>query len=66
MRGVSKFVVAFFILSVNTVWAANLPDFKTLVKQAAPAVVNISTIQKANNSHFNPFVGPKGLSLIHI
>ena len=60
MRGVSKFVVAFFILSVNAAWAANLPDFKTLVKQAAPAVVNISTIQKANNSHLNPFVGPGG------
>jgi serine protease Do len=60
MRSVSNFIIAFFILSLNFAWAASLPDFKTLVKKASPAVVNISTIQKSSGSGFNPFVGPNG------
>ncbi len=40
---------------------AELPDFKRLVKEAAPAVVNISTVPKEKSgqaSAFNPFEGP--------
>lgn len=40
---------------------AELPDFKSLVKGAAPAVVNISTVPKERNaqaSTLNPFEGP--------
>ncbi|UTW11803.1 DegQ family serine endoprotease [Marinobacterium rhizophilum] len=40
---------------------AELPDFKSLVKDAAPAVVNISTVPKeksAQASTLNPFEGP--------
>lgn len=50
------FVIASFLLLsvVASSVRAELPDFKTLVKKAAPAVVNISTIQK-KSSH--PMVG---------
>jgi serine protease Do len=47
-----RILVAFTCLLVvvsNSV-KAELPDFKLLVKQAAPAVVNISTIQKVQES----------------
>ncbi|MFC6671680.1 trypsin-like peptidase domain-containing protein [Marinobacterium aestuariivivens] len=40
---------------------AELPDFKTLVKEAAPAVVNISTVPRERGDDvysFNPFEGP--------
>jgi serine protease Do len=60
MRSIPKLIFAFFILiSPSVLWAAELPDFKSLVKQASPAVVNISTEQKAS-SQPNPFVAPNG------
>lgn len=59
MRIFSKLIFVFFVFSSGFLWADNFPDFKSLVKQAAPAVVNISTIQKtAKPSH--PFAGPNG------
>ncbi|MGB0663906.1 MAG: DegQ family serine endoprotease [Pontibacterium sp.] len=41
-------------------FAAQLPDFKTLVKQVSPAVVNISTIQKVERAAYqrHPFNDP--------
>ncbi|RAU17766.1 serine peptidase [Nitrincola tibetensis] len=47
-----------FALSVK---AQTFPDFKTLVKEASPAVVNISTVQKAapvSQDPFSQFRGP--------
>ncbi|KGK43327.1 serine peptidase [Nitrincola sp. A-D6] len=44
-------------------WAQQLPDFKTLVREAAPAVVNISTVQKVpeeSQDPFSQFRGPDG------
>ncbi|MBY4676783.1 DegQ family serine endoprotease [Marinobacterium arenosum] len=40
--------------------AASLPDFKSLVKEASPAVVNISAVQKSTETEraLNPFNGP--------
>lgn len=42
--------------------AQPLPDFKTLVREASPAVVNISTVQKSRNAElrdpFSQFRGP--------
>lgn len=47
-----------FALSVQ---AQTFPDFKTLVREASPAVVNISTVQKAapvSQDPFSQFRGP--------
>lgn len=53
----------FLLLLTNLSQAAGLPDFKSLVKDASPAVVNISTVQKraaSKPSQFNnPFQGPE-------
>lgn len=59
-----RFVIASFLLlsMVASPVKAELPDFKSLVKKAAPAVVNISTIQKKSR-HSLPgfdFKGPNG------
>ncbi|KAA0873822.1 DegQ family serine endoprotease [Nitrincola tapanii] len=52
-------------LGISTsAFAQALPDFKSLVKEAAPAVVNISTVQRANTQEafdpFSQFRGPGG------
>ena len=60
MRYLSKLIFAVFVLSVHTVSAATLPDFKSLVKEASPAVVNISTIQKVESSDGPILFGPNG------
>ncbi len=58
-------IIAFGILLtvvVSSIARAELPDFKDLVKQAAPSVVNISTVQKVSDQPvpgFN-FQGPNG------
>lgn len=58
----------FLISVVALLWAtlanaASLPDFKELVKETSPAVVNISTVQSADAEDQNPlgqFRGPNG------
>ena len=60
MRYLSKLIFAVFVLSVHTVSAASLPDFKSLVKEASPAVVNISTIQKVESPDGPILFGPNG------
>jgi serine protease Do len=58
-------IIAFGILLtvvVSSIARAELPDFRDLVKQAAPSVVNISTVQKVTAQPlqgFN-FQGPNG------
>ncbi len=55
--------LTFLLLLTSLSQAASLPDFKSLVKDASPAVVNISTVQKrtaSKPSQFNnPFQGPE-------
>lgn len=53
------------LVSVQT-WAQQLPDFKTLVRETSPAVVNISTVQKTPDEASDPFGqfrGPGGEEL---
>lgn len=50
--------MAVLMLFAGWVQAANLPDFKSLVKEASPAVVNISTIQKKTAHEFSQFNSP--------
>lgn len=49
----SIYFALILLLSACTVHA-DLPDFRQLVKQASPAVVNISTVQHARKSSTNP------------
>lgn len=61
MRAILKVILSVFVVIAIPVSAANLPDFKSLVKEASPAVVNISTIQKSNGGQRgHPFSGPGG------
>lgn len=62
MQVIRQFLTTFLIFLVLPVSAANLPDFKSLVKETSPAVVNISTVQKAqsNARGGSPFAGPNG------
>ncbi|WP_415889046.1 DegQ family serine endoprotease [Neptuniibacter sp. SY11_33] len=61
MKSISKFIVAIFFLIALPLHAASLPDFKSLVKEASPAVVNISTVQKnPRQGQSHPFQGPNG------
>ena len=62
MKTIRQLITTFLVLFVLPVSAANLPDFKSLVKETSPAVVNISTVQKAQGNARNgsPFVGPNG------
>lgn len=56
------FLLVLWLLPVQA-WSQQLPDFKTLVREAAPAVVNISTVQKApeeSQDPFSQFRGPGG------
>ncbi|WP_394164946.1 DegQ family serine endoprotease [Neptunomonas phycophila] len=60
-----RLIIAFAcLLTVFSLTAkADFPDFTSLVKQAAPAVVNISTVQKAPSSDAQngfSFQGPNG------
>ena len=59
----------FLISVVALLWttlanAASLPDFKELVKETSPAVVNISTVQSAgggdDQNPLGQFRGPNG------
>ena len=66
-----RFVIASFLLLSVVVASsvrAELPDFKTLVKKAAPAVVNISTIQKKSSQPMAgfDFKGPNGQEIPEI
>lgn len=58
MRSVSKlFAFALFVI-VLPLHANQLPDFKSLVKDTSPAVVNISTVQKGGGDQaIHPFAG---------
>lgn len=56
-----KFVLGVMLCLIWLPVRAELPDFKSLVKEAAPAVVNISTVPKeksADATALNPFEGP--------
>ncbi|SIS91798.1 DegQ family serine endoprotease [Neptunomonas antarctica] len=59
-----RFVIASVFLLATAVSSvkAELPNFKDLIKQAAPAVVNISTIQKISHPSISgfDFKGPNG------
>ncbi|MFT5708207.1 MAG: serine protease Do [Oceanospirillaceae bacterium] len=50
------------LLGVSSLSYAQLPDFKSLVKESSPAVVNIATIKKKKKKSLNAFgfKGPKG------
>ncbi len=64
MKRVFSLVCAFLVFTVLPAGAAELPDFKTLVKEASPAVVNISTVQKENEDQAAQiFRGPNGEEL---
>lgn len=56
------FLLVLWLLPVQA-WSQQLPDFKSLVREAAPAVVNISTVQKVpeeSQDPFSQFRGPGG------
>ncbi len=64
-------LVVLFGLGMSSAWARELPDFTVLVEQHSPAVVNVSTVQKAPSSRmgvpneqldefFRRFFGPEG------
>lgn len=59
-----KRLLTFFSLIVLSLssWVAQaaLPDFKSLVKETAPSVVNISTVQKVSRESPFGFQGPNG------
>src|SRR5690606_12534694 len=54
-------VLRYFVLTLLWLSAgqalANLPDFRDLVKEASPAVVNISTVQRAGGSDYQQRYG---------
>lgn len=49
--------VLIVLLMAGPVMAANLPDFRGLVKEASPAVVNISTVQRAGSAELQQRYG---------
>ena len=58
-----KLLSVLFLASLmlfSQISSAQLPDFKSLVKNSAPAVVNIATIQKTKDVSRFGFRGPKG------
>ncbi len=64
MKRVYSLVCAVILCFAAPVSAAELPDFKTLVKAASPAVVNISTVQKDSPEQAGQiFRGPNGEEL---
>jgi len=59
MKRLIRLIVSLVIIVSLPISAAELPDFKSLVKETSPAVVNISTVQKASSSaRAHPFSGP--------
>ncbi len=64
MRSIRVYLIPLFIFCwASLAQAAQLPDFKELVKDTSPAVVNISTIQAAEEGQAHPFGqfrGPNG------
>ncbi len=62
MKRLSIAFVFLLTVVVSSVSRAELPDFKTLVKKASPAVVNISTVQKVSDqrNYGFDFKGPNG------
>lgn len=61
MKHLIRLIISLSIVISSSVSAAELPDFKSLVKEASPAVVNISTVQKSQSSNpLHPFIGPNG------
>lgn len=71
-RALSALVALMGLVTVaSSAWARELPDFTVLVEQHSPAVVNVSTVQKASNARlgvpneqldefFRRFFGPEG------
>jgi serine protease Do len=61
MKHLIRLIISFVFIVSFPLSAAELPDFKSLVKETSPAVVNISTIQKASaTERFHQFLGPNG------
>ncbi len=62
MKSLHKVFSAIVLLIIIAPVQAALPEFKTLVKKASPAVVNISTTQSESQrqSNFPEFEGPNG------
>ena len=61
MKHLIRLIISLSVVVLSSVSAAELPDFKSLVKEASPAVVNISTVQKSQSSNsLHPFIGPNG------
>lgn len=50
-------VVITWMLLLSSYSSANLPDFRDLVKETSPAVVNISTVQHPRASNLHPRYG---------
>ncbi|MCY0965943.1 DegQ family serine endoprotease [Parathalassolituus penaei] len=61
MTKLIRWVLPLFLLVGSAVQAASLPDFRDLVKDASPAVVNISTVQHVNNNVSSRYQQPDGL-----
>jgi serine protease Do len=59
-------VFAASLFLVSQLSFAQLPDFKSLVKESSPAVVNIATIKKKKKLGSFGFKGPKGEDLPEI
>ncbi len=57
MNPIFRTVVVFVLFLGAATASANLPDFRGLVKDASPAVVNISTIQHPGNNEFQQRYG---------
>ncbi len=61
MKIATKLIFSLFIFISVQVSASGLPDFKSLVKDSSPAVVNISTVQKTSSARrIHPFASPDG------
>lgn len=63
MKSFIKAFSVFIVVFITTPLHAALPEFKELVKQASPAVVNISTTQlkpQRRSNAFPEFEGPNG------
>ncbi len=58
---VKRGLVLPLLLVLSSAQAASLPDFTELVKQAAPAVVNISTTKKVDNRFGGMQISPEQL-----
>ena len=60
-NSMSLFVSVFLLMAMASQVYADLPDFRSLVKESAPAVVNIATIKSAKSRlQAFGFKAPKG------